>query len=264
MDTANEFRFKQRKYMPVFPKAIGKPTFYIEGYPYEDDEPMPAGGIHAVQTHNLFDQFFRYFQEHPHIYVATDNFVYYREGDRRKVVAPDVYVVLGAAELPLRQSFYTWAEGIAPTVVFEFLSDSTASEDRGKKVEVYMRDIGVAECFIHQPHIDRPIEFRGWRRDASGDIVEIEAEADGSLFSASLNLYLRWELDAAAEIRLLRPYLPDGTPIPTSLEERRMKEAAEARAETAETRAVEAERRRQQAEAELAELRAQMAQSQRE
>ncbi|MDE0682372.1 MAG: hypothetical protein OXI63_05600, partial [Candidatus Poribacteria bacterium] len=57
-------------------------------------------------------------------------------------------------------------------------------------------------------------------------------------------------------VRLLRPYLPDGTPITTSMEEQHLKEAAEARAE-------EAALRRQQAEAELEKLRAQMAKSQR-
>lgn len=38
MDTINAFGFKQRKYMPVFPKATGKTTVYIEGYPCEDAE----------------------------------------------------------------------------------------------------------------------------------------------------------------------------------------------------------------------------------
>ena len=292
MNTRNDFELKQRKYMPVFPKAIGKPTIYIEGYPYEDEEPMPAGEFHGMQMHSLFDQFLRYFQAHPHIHVGMDNFIYYREGDIRKVVAPDVYVVLGAEKLPLRRSFYTWAEGTVPTAIFEFLSDTTASEDRHEKVEVYLRDMGVAEYFIHQPDMNRPIEFRGWRRDALGDIVEIEEEADDGLFSASLNLYFRWELHEAWELRLLRPYLPDGTAITTSMEEHHLRveehhlrvaaeelaaaesgrrQAAEtlAREETerrqaAETLAREETERRQAAEAELARLQTQLANRQNE
>ena len=228
MNTQNDFELKQRKYMPVFPKATGKPTTYIEGYPSEDENPMPAGEFHGMQMQSLFEQFLRYFHAHPHIHVSMDNFIYYREGDIRKVVGADVYVVLGAAKLPLRRSFYTWAEGTVPTAVFEFLSDATASQDRHEKVEVYLRDIGVAEYFIHQPDMNRPIEFRGWRRDALGDIVEIEEEADGGLFSASLNLYFRWELHEAWELRLLRPYLPDGTAITTSMEEHHLRVAAEA------------------------------------
>ena len=272
MNTRSDFELKQRKYMPVFPKAIGKPTVYIEGYPYEDEEPMPAGEFHGMQMQSLFDQFLRYFQAHPYIHVGMDNFIYYREGDIRKVVAPDVFVVLGAPKLPLRRSFYTWAEGTVPAAVFEFLSDTTASEDRHEKVEVYLRDMGVAEYFIHQPDMNRPqpdmnrpIEFRGWRRDALGDIVEIEKEADGSLFSASLNLYFRWELHEAWELRLLRPYLPDGTAITTSMEEHHLRVAAEELATEEQHLRIEAERlareeaeQRRAAEAELERLRAQL------
>ena len=259
MDTINDFQLKQRKYMPVFPKASGKPTVSIEGYPCEDAEPMPAGEFHGMQMHSLFDQFLRYFQAHSHIHVSMDNFVYYREGDIRKVVAPDVYVVLGAAKLPLRRSFYTWAEGVVPTTVFEFLSDATESEDRHEKIEIYLRDIGVDEYFIHQPDMNRPIEFRGWRRDTLSNIVEIEPDEVGGLFSTSLNLYFRWELQEEWELRLLRPYLPDGTPITTSMEEHHLRVEAEERRDEAERLAAEEAQRRREAEAELEHLRAQLA-----
>ena len=58
MNTLSDFEIKQRKYMPAFPKASGKPTPYIPGYPYEDDEPMAATGYHAEQIVTLADQFF--------------------------------------------------------------------------------------------------------------------------------------------------------------------------------------------------------------
>ena len=38
MDSVKDFEFKQRKYMPVFPKASGKPTVYIQGYPYMEEK----------------------------------------------------------------------------------------------------------------------------------------------------------------------------------------------------------------------------------
>lgn len=255
MATLNDFELKRRKYMPTFPKATGKPTVYIEGYPYEDKQLMPATEFHGMQMHTLFDQFLRYFRDEENIHVGMDNFIYYREGDLTKAVATDVYVVLGAARYPLRRSFYTWAEGSVPTVVFEFLSDATGSEDRHEKVRVYLRDIGAAEYFIHQPDMERPVEFRGWRRSPTGDIIEIEPDGQGGLFSEALNLYFRWELREAWELRLLRPYLPDGTPITTSMEEHRLRVAAE-------TRADEEAQRRQTAEAELERLRAQLANQQ--
>ena len=84
------------------------------------------------------------------------------------------------------------------------------------------------------------------------------------MFSEPLNLRFQWEIDRPQNVRLLRPYLPDGTPIPTELEghylrmeEQHLREVAEARAE-AETQ------RRQEAEAELERLRAQLANRQNE
>ena len=252
MGTLKDFAFKQRKYMPVFPKATGKPTIYIEGYPYEDDEPMPATEFHAEQVRNLADQLGRYFAIHPHVHIGVDTFIYYREGDMTKSVAPDVYVVLGAAKFPLRRSFYTWSEGAVPAVIFEFLSDATADQDRGEKVQVYLRDMGAQEYFLHQPELEKPSEFCGWRRSPSGNIVEIASDAQGGLFSEALNLYFRWEDQQDTQVRLLRPYLPDGTPITTSMEEHYLRIAAETRAAAAETRA-------QEMEAELERLRQQLA-----
>ena len=77
MKPVNDFAHKQQKYMPTFPKATGKPTVYIPGYPYEDEEPMPATGFHGEQTSILYEQFSSYFATQPHIYVGVDNFIYY-------------------------------------------------------------------------------------------------------------------------------------------------------------------------------------------
>ena len=50
MKPLNDFAHKQSKYMPTFAKATGKPTVYIPGYPYEDEEPMPATGFHGNRS----------------------------------------------------------------------------------------------------------------------------------------------------------------------------------------------------------------------
>ena len=259
MGTVNDFVLKQRKYMPVFPKATGKPTIYIQGYPYKDEEPMPGTGFHGEQLAIFYEQLCRYFAIHPDIYVGIDNFIYYREDDMRKCVAPDVYVVLGAAKYPLRRSFYTWSEGAVPTTVFEFLSDATAPEDREEKVKVYLNEVGVLEYFIHQPELKQPAEFRGWRRDSSGSIVEIVPDATGGLFSEPLNLWFRCEDRQESDIRLLRPYLEDGTAITTSMEEHHLRVNAEVRAETAEALAAAEAQRRREIEDELERLRRQIA-----
>ena len=280
MHTRNDFEFKQKKYMPVFPKASGKPTIYIQGYPCEDNEPMSATGFHGEQIGSLSEQLSRYFARNPHIYVGVDSFIYYYEGDVTRFVAPDIYVVLGVGKHPQRRSFYTWSEGAVPTTIFEFLSDSTAYQDRHGKFEIYLGDMGAQEYFIHQPEMEKPPEFRGWRRSPSGNIVEIVPDAQGGLFSEALNLWFRWTDQLETHVRLLRPYLPDGTPITTSMEEEqlrmeeqqlrmeeqqlRMEEQqlrvqAEAVAEAAEARAAEETQRRREIEVELERLRSQLA-----
>ena len=194
-------------------------------------------------------------------YVGTDSFVYYQEGDIRKFVAPDVFVVLGVPSEPLRRSFYTWAEGAAPTVVFEFLSDSTAKEDRTEKMRRYFSEIGIHEYFIHQPEGKRPPEFRGWRRKGAG-YEAIPPDERGALYSEALNLLFSTE-ELPSELRFMRPYLPDGTPLVTLTESKDETEAARAdaaeatkRAEVAEARAAQA-----QADADLAIRRAEVAEA---
>ena len=271
MNILTDFAFKQRKYMPTFPIANGKPTIYIEGYPYEDDEPMPATEFHGMQINIFYDQLSRYFRVNDYVHIGNDNFIYYEEGNITKVVAPDIFVVFGVRKYPLRRSFYTWSEGAVPVAVFEFLSDATVDQDRHEKVQVYLKEMGVQEFFIHQPEMDKPSEFFGWRR-ASGNIVEIVPDAAGGLFSETLKLWFRWEDQLDTHVRLLRPYLPDGTPITTSTEEEQLRIEAEARAEEADARAEEADaraeeveriakketERRQELEIELEHLRAQL------
>ncbi len=163
--------------------------------------------------------------------------------------------------------------------IFEFLSDSTANQDRHEKVQIYLGDMGAEEYFIHQPEMKKPSEFRGWRRNPGGDIVEIIPDAQGGLFSEALNLYFRWEDQLDTHVRLLRPYLPDGTPITTSMEEQHLRieeqhlrmEEQQLRMEEqhrrmeeqhlrmeAETRAAEETQRRHEAEIEIERLRRQL------
>ena len=248
MNTLSDFELKQRKYIPKFPKANGKPTKYIEGYPCEDDEPMAETDFHAEQIITLSDQLRRYFAINDLIHIGVDSFIYYEEGDITKCVAPDIYIVFGVKKYPLRRSFYTWKEGAVPIAVIEFLSDSTAHRDRTKKVELYLKDIGVQEYFIHQPEMEKPSEFHGWQRSPLGAVVEIEPDAEGGLFSEALNLWLRWEDDQTTHVRLLRPYLPDGTPITTSMEEKYMREEAQYHQEKAEAMLAEETERRQDAQ----------------
>ena len=94
----------------------------------------------------------------------------------------------------------------------------------------------------------------------------------GTLFSKPLNLSFWWADQHHSHVRLLHPYLPDGTPITTAIEERELHaatkkriEAAELRLETeqdlraeAEARAAKETDRQQALEHELEQLRRQL------
>ena len=138
---------------------------------------------------------------------------------------------LRRCEISVTAQFVYMGGRRSPVAVFELFSDATVHQDRTEKVGVYLNDIGIQEYFIHQPELKKPAEFRGWRRGASGEIIEMTPDPQGGLFSEALNLYFRWEEQHHKHLRLLRPYLPDGTPITTSLEEQHLREAAQARAE---------------------------------
>ena len=226
LNAIKDFGIKQRKFMPVVQKASGKTTVYIEGYPGEDDEPMAATGFHGAQINTLYLQLKGYFEINNLVHVGVDSFIYYCEGDITKRVAPDIHIVFGVEKYPLRHSFYTWAEGAVPIAVFQFLTDATEHQDQNENVTLYLNDIGIQEYFVHQPEMDRPPVFRGWRRSSTGDITEIKQHTQGGLFSETLNLWFRWENQYNSRVRLLRPFLPDGTPIATSMENHYLNRAA--------------------------------------
>ena len=86
----------------------------------------------------------------------------------------------------------------------------------------------------------------------------------GGLFSEALNLWFRWTDDHTTHVRLLRPSLPDGTPITTSMEEEHLRLQEKHLREEAEAIAAEEVKRRRELEIELEQLRAQLTNGQNE
>ena len=268
MDAISSYHSKHQQFLPLISKGNGKFTTYIEGYPVEE-ESVPGGGCHGEQISSIFTQLKGHFVNLP-VYVGSESFVYYQEGDIRKKLAPDIYVIFGV-EPAQRSSFYTWREKAVPRVVIEFLSEGTEDNDRYNKREIYFEGIGITEYLIHQPDGEKSDEFLGWRRTDDGTIEELQKDSRDGLFSAELNLGFMFEM-LPNKVRLLRPYLPDGTPLPTYDEYRQadeenkqtiaklqtMAEEALARTQEAEERMHEEVEKRARLEAELDRLRAQL------
>ncbi len=189
-----------------------------------------------------------FFQERQDVYVAGNMFIYYEEGTPKSVVAPDVFVVLGA-EKKDRSSYMLWQEPKGPDFVMEITSRSTRSEDQGPKRGTYAF-LGVTEYWQYDPtgdYLSPSLQlFR--LRDDNYEAIPAHEHADGrlSLYSEVLGLEVRVEdgalgfYDLEADRKLL-----------TYQEMSAARQAAEARIE-AETRA------RQAAEARVAELEARL------
>jgi Uma2 family endonuclease len=163
-------------------------------YPYSDGQPMAESEIHLNEMLDLIAALRRRYQAEPKVYVAGNMFLYYRKGDPRSVVAPDVFLVLGVPkrEKRERKSYKLWEEGRAPSLVIEVTSDSTSDEDVGKKKTCY-ETLGVEEYILHDPEGDylKP-RLQGFRL-SRGRYEPIPRRMDGSLDSRVTGLTLQIE-----------------------------------------------------------------------
>jgi Uma2 family endonuclease len=169
-------------------------------YPYSDGKPMAESDLHRDEMMYLIGALDRRFRAMPDAYVAGNLFVYYVRGDRKSVVAPDVFLVRGVPK-GKRKSFLLWNEGRGPCFVVEVTSESTRAEDLKTKMALYQR-LGVEEYFLHDPLSEylNP-SLQGFRLQ-DGRYRTIAPEPDGTLFSRMTGLRLRVE---GERLRLIDP-----------------------------------------------------------
>jgi Uma2 family endonuclease len=204
-----------------------------------------------------------HWRDQPRIYVSGNLLVYYEQGNRRRRVSPDVFVVRGVAN-HLRPNFLVWEERRGPQVVIELTSSKTRREDLRTKFALYQDTLKVREYFLFDPYgdyLDPPL--RGYRL-RQGQYRPLRA-VQGRLPSQVLGLHL--ERDGEA-LRLWNPatdsWLPtqeeryqQGAPVRRQAE-KRTREELQAR-QQAKERAQQATHARQQAEAEGERLREELA-----
>ena len=180
------------------------PPGVVVDYPCSDDQPMAESEFQLVPMLYALNVLRMHFRGREDVYVGGDMFVYYEEGNPRAVVAPDVFVVIGApkrAEHP-RDTYKLWEEPKGPDFVLEILSSSTWEADLGPKRALYA-SLGVAEYWLFDPtreHLLSP-PLRGMRlvggsyRDLP--VVQLAASASApTLRSEVLGLDLRLDRSA--------------------------------------------------------------------
>ena len=213
-------------------------------YPTSDGKPMAETELHRKVIVDLIDILQHRYRDRPDVCVSGDLMMFYKRGDPKKHVAPDVFVVFDV-ENRLRENYLIWQEGKGPDFIIEVTSKSTQKVDQTKKRVLYRDVLRVPEYFQFDPCAEylRP-PLQGFRR-VEDEYVPIALE-NGGLTSEVLGVRLVRE---GTSLRLFD--LATGERLPTRAEfEANRAEFEAQRAQGATERAQrEAERAQREAKA---------------
>jgi Uma2 family endonuclease len=209
-------------------------------YPDSDGQPLGESPLHILNLRYVIEPLEIRFGSDPYVFLATNMFVYYVEGNPRRHVSPDVFVVRGIPSQAVshRRRYLLWMEGKAPDLIIELTSESTRDEDVEGKMRLYRDVLRVPEYFLFDPEGEYLDPRLPGYRLAEGQYVPVEAVGD-RLPSEVLGLHLEGDGDL---LRFWDPVAGRRLPIPP--EER--EQAADALHREQEARRREEERRRQE------------------
>jgi Uma2 family endonuclease len=221
-------------------------------YPTSDGKPMAETDVHRRSMVDLIDSLQDYYAEDPLTYVSGDLLMFYERGNKRRHLAPDVFVVRGVPRHD-RLNYLLWEEGKGPDLVIEVTSKSTRKEDLTTKRTLYRDTLLVSEYFLFDPLAEylRP-QLQGFRL-VDGEYVAIRT-VEGRLPSMFTGLHFEAH---GHELRLYNPTLGRWLPTPMEkvIEAEAARRAAEAKSREAEAARRAAEAKSREAETELERLR---------
>ena len=151
-------------------------------YPETDGMPLPDGLTQAPIYARILEMLRTFFKDLLDCEVNGDVFIYYIEGDNRRTVSPDCFVVFGLSEaalrsLDVRNTYVMHEVGKPPDFVLEIGSPSTGREDTGRKRDLYA-EIGVGGVLALRRHGRRLLwrgacgrAFGGWGVSAFRDAL---------------------------------------------------------------------------------------------
>jgi Uma2 family endonuclease len=217
---------------------------------------MPAGGLHGQILAYLME-LLRYFLDQQGLMLLLDTFLLYRdESHTKQRVAPDLLL------MPFRfppPAAYDLDTELPPLLVVEVTSPNSHLKDLHANLAFYhslgIRTYLAIDAVTPQAQLREPIEVYLWR-EKNGVMEKVKPNRQGALALPEMGVQIFTRKD---HIRLVD--LGTGQPLYDMEAERRIRRAAERRAQTAEQQAAEAESQaeterqaRLQAEARLREL----------
>jgi len=226
-------------------------------YPTSDGKPMAETDIHRDLMLRLIEILKGRYADRDDIYVSGNLLVFYEEGNPRRHLAPDCFVVWGAHK-HRRLNYKIWEEGAAPGFVIELTSSSTRNEDRREKFELYRDTWKVKEYFLFDPYEEYLEPSMQGYRLIDDHYVRIEPTATGDLHSETTGLHLRRQgifLTLVDDVTGKEVLPPDAIRCLSLEQELQGEKAARERMEAAARAEREA---REQAEAEVAKLRSEL------
>lgn len=220
-------------------------------YPDSDGQPVAETDFQRGPLWYANDVLARYFRRREDVYVSANMFVYYEEGNPRSVVAPDVFVVVGAPKYD-RRWYKVWEEPKGPDFVLEVTSRSTRRVDQGPKRRVYA-ELGVGEYWQFDPTGDYLAPPLQGGRLVAGRYARLplRPSSDGAEFGRSEVLGLDLGL-VEGRLRFRDPTTSRDLLSSEELED--LVEQAERARQAAEARFEQETRARQAAEARVADL----------
>jgi Uma2 family endonuclease len=132
------------------PTRRGRRKTRVNEYPTGDGKAMAETDWHRMLLCDLTERLELYYLAKTDVYVSGKLLLYYQEGNNRKRVAPDVFVVFGVPN-HMRSNYLIWEEGKSPDVVIELTSRKTRFEDTSRKMKLYRDVLRVKEYFLFDP-----------------------------------------------------------------------------------------------------------------
>ncbi len=240
-------------------------------YPEEDGLPVAASDYHLRLLIWTLQALEAHFAHKPDVYISGDILMYYRKGDPRKSISPDVLVCFGINP-KLRKTYKVWEEGKAPDFVMEFSSDTTYEKDLNEKMDVYA-SLDIQDYFLYDAEgLYLPTPLMGFTLEDGVYIPIPPDDDDEGIRSSVLGLDFRlqdgeiriydpvadeWLLTRAEQTELAEARAEQETIARENAEARAEQETARAEQEIA--RAEQETARAETAEAEVAQLREEIA-----